>query len=430
MQPRISFTKLAVLSLYIVISAFVPAFGQPNPRQEKLLNGLRVLMWSQPSAGNVAVKLRIHSGAAFDQQEKEGAVCALAESLFATNESREFFSDDLGGSLRIVCNYDYVEIAADSKPESYLTMLETIAGAVSSPLIDRQSTDAAKARVAAFIAREEKTSGYAADVAVQKRLFGTFPYGRPAYGSTESLRRIDFADLRFAYDRLFGADNATIVITGNFPPDVAYRAMRRYFGSWLKSDKKIPATFRQPETPAAGSQVLESPENGAAEIRYAVRGVARSDRDFPSARVLTKILEQRLRSKAADGQRTNVWVRNHSNVLPGAIVIGFSRIPGGMTAAVTSEPPKPGTNDVVVNALNEKITDAEFTAAKNAVSAEFNQYDVATRWLDVDTYKLPGVKAVQNSFDSVSLADVQAFADKLKLQPVASVVLLGQKASN
>ena len=111
-------------------------------------------------------------------------------------------------------------------------------------------------------------------------------------------------------------------------------------------------------------------------------------------------------------------------------MIGFSRIPGGMTAAVTSELPKPGTNDVVVNALNEKITDAEFTAAKNAVSAEFNQYDVATRWLDVDTYKLPGVKAVQNSFDSVSLADVQAFADKLKLQPVASVVLLGQKASN
>ena len=430
MQPRISFSKLAFLSIYIVITAFVPAFGQTEPRQQKLLNGLRILMWPQPAARNVSVKLRIHAGAAFDQQEKEGAVCALAESLFPTDESREFFTDDLGGSLTIVCNYDYVEIDATSKPESYLTMLETIANAVSSPAIDRQSTDASKARLTAKVAAEEKAVGSASDLAVQKRLFGTFPYGRPAYGSSASVKSIDFADLRFAYDRLFGADNATIALTGNFPPDVAYRAMRRYFGSWLKSDKKIPSTFRQPDTPLANTQILESPEGGVTEIRYAIRGVARNDRYFPAARVATKILEQRLRSKAAEPQRANVWVRNYSNVLPGMIVVGFSRIQKEMTAAVTSEQPRPGSNDVIANALAEKFTEAEFAAAKSSVSAEFNQYDVASRWLDADTYKLTSVKADQNAFDSVTLADVQGFADRLKLQPVASVVLLGQKASN
>ena len=430
MQSRISFLKLAFLSLYIVISSFIPAFGQANPRQEKLLNGLRILMWSQPSAGNVAVKLRIHSGAAFDQQEKEGAVCALAESLFPTPESREFFADDLGGSLKIVCNYDYVEIDAASKPESYLTMLETIASAVSTPTIDRQSTAAAKLRVGAEIAKAEKVAGHAADLAVQKRLFGTFPYGRPAFGTSASLKNLDFADLRFAYDRLFGADNATIAISGSFPPDVAYRAIRRYFGSWLKSDKKLPSTFRQPDAPAANIQILESPESGVTEIRYAVRGVARNDRDFAAARVAAKILEQRIRTKAMEGQRENVWVRNYSNVLPGVIVVGFSRIQKGMTAAVTSEQPQTGSNDVIANALADRFTEAEFAVARNAVSAEYNQYDVASRWLDADTYKLASVKAEQAAFDSITLAGVQGFADRMKLQPVASVVLLGQKASN
>jgi predicted Zn-dependent peptidase len=112
------------------------------------------------------------------------------------------------------------------------------------------------------------------------------------------------------------------------------------------------------------------------------------------------------------------------------IVVGFSRIQKEMTAAVTSEQPRPGSNDVIANALAEKFTEAEFAAAKSAVSAELNQYDVASRWLDADTYKLTSVKAEQNAFDSVTLADVQGFADRLKLQPVASVVLLGQKASN
>ena len=430
MRPRISFSMPALLGLYIVISACFPAFGQVTPRQERLLNGMRVLMWTQPSAGNVEVRLRVHAGAAFDQQEKEGTVCTLAESLFPTNESREFFSDDLGGSLRIVCNYDYVEIYATSKPESYLTMLETMAGAVANPVIDRQTTDAAKARVGTMVAAGEKTAGYAADMAVQKRLFGTFPYGRPVRGSSSTLKNLDFADLRFAYDRLFGADNATIAITGNFPPDVAYRAMRRYFGSWLKSDKKVPSTFRQPDPPVTNTLILESPENGTTEIRYAVRGTSRSDRDFGAARVLVKVLEQRIKAKAAGGQRENVWVRNYSNVLPGAIVVGFSRIQKEMTAAVTSEQPKPGMHDVVANALADRVTDAEFAAAKSAVSAEFNAADLPSRWLDADTYKLQSIKADQGALDAVSLADVQGFADRLKLQPVASVVLLGQKSSN
>lgn len=429
MQPRFSFSKLVVSGLFVSISSLI-AFGQSLPRQEKLLNGLRVLMWPQPSASSVVVKLRVHAGASFDQQDKEGTMCALSEALFPTNEAREFFTDDLGGSLRIVCNYDYIEIDASSKPEFYLTMLETIAGAVSNPNIDRQTTDTVIARMVTSVAADEKNAGIAADLAVNKRLFGTFPYGRPWRGSSASLKKVDFADLRFGYDRLFGADNATIALSGDFPTDVAYRAIRRYFGSWLKSDKKVPSTFRQPEAPAPNTQMLESPEAGITEIRYATRGVSRSDRDYAAASVLSKILEQRVKAKAVDGQRENIWVRNYSNILPGAIVVGFSRIQREMTAAVTSEQPKPNSNDIIGNALSDRITDAEFAAAKSLVSGELNKADIASRWLDADTYNLRSVKADQLAFDAVSLTDVQAFADRLKLQPVASVVLLGQRPNN
>jgi predicted Zn-dependent peptidase len=386
-------------------------------------------MWSQAEAPKVSVKLRVHAGASFDQRDKEGTVCMLAEAFFPTNESRDFFAEELGGGLQIACNYDYVEIDATSKPESYLTMLETIASAVANPTLDRQTADAAESRLVTRLAGDEKNAATAADLAVRKRLFGTFPYGRPIFGSTASLKNIDFADLRFAYDRLFGADNATITISGNFPQDVAYRAMRRFFGSWLKSDRKVPSTFRQPDPFPVATQIVESPDPSISEIRYALRGVSRSDREFYAAQVLARILEERVRAKAPESHRENVWVSDSSNILPGVLIIGFSKIRREVTATVSGERPKVEANDIVANALIDKISEIEFSSAKASVVAYTNRIEMASRWLDVDTYKLTSEKADQNALDAVSLTDVQSYADRLKLQPVASVVLLSQKAT-
>src|SRR5256885_1017122 len=87
----------------------------PAPKQEKLLNGLKILMWSDAKADKVAIKLRIHSGSAFDPQGKEGTMQMLADTFFPTEASREFFTEDLGGNLEIIANYDYIQINASSK---------------------------------------------------------------------------------------------------------------------------------------------------------------------------------------------------------------------------------------------------------------------------------------------------------------------------
>jgi zinc protease len=418
-----------ILSIIAASAAAQPSSSRP-PKEEKLLNGLRVLMWSDETAPKVYVKLRIHAGASFDPQEKEGVMKLLSETLFPNEEIREFFRDELQGSLEVSSNYDYIEINASSKPDQYLTMLETLANAVTSPVIDKATTEAVKSKLAARLVSDEKNASLVADLAVRKRLFETFPYGRPLGGSSISLGRIDFADLKFAYDRLFGADNATIAISGNFPTDVGYRAVRRYFGAWLKSDKRVPSTFRQPDPPPAGMQVLQSPEPGVTEMRYAVRGVARNDKDYAAASVLALILEQRIKAKAPVDQRSNVFVRNYSNVLPGVLVFGISKIRSDLTAAITSEKPKSdGTADLLATALGERVTDAEFNAAKGAVLSEYGKLDSPALWLDADTFRLPSVKADQDAFTNVSLADVQRFADRIKQQPVASVLVLTPKSA-
>ena len=428
MKIRVILINFCILNVIFAISTQM-AIAQRPPKEEKLLNGLRVLMWSDESAAKVYVKLRIHAGASFDPQEKEGVMMLLSEAIFPNEEIREFFRDELGGSLDVTTNYDYIEINASSKPDQYLTMLETLANAVTNPVIDKATTEAVKSKLAAKLEVSEKNAFHVADLAVRKRLFETFPYGRPLGGNSTSLKRIDFADLKFAYDRLFGADNATIAISGNFPTDVGYRAVRRYFGSWLKSDKKVPSTFRQPDPPPSAMQILQSPEPGITEMRYAVRGVARNDRDYAAASVLALILEQRIKAKAPAEQRANVFVRNYSNILPGVLVFGISKIRTDLATAVTNEKPRGDASELLAAAMGAPLTDAEFNAAKAAVLAEHAKLEAPTLWLDADTFRLTSVKVDQDAFANVSLAEVQRFANRIKQQPIASVLVLTPKSA-
>ncbi len=115
MKFRSLFHKSFVLVLFAAtmsLGAFAQRPGSSTPRQERLLNGLKLLMWSDPAATDVKVSIRIHSGSAFDPQGKEGVMQLLADNIFPTAESRTFFVDDLGGGVEVISNYDYIQINA------------------------------------------------------------------------------------------------------------------------------------------------------------------------------------------------------------------------------------------------------------------------------------------------------------------------------
>src|SRR5688572_24000301 len=216
MKFRSLFKKICLSVLCLAMLAIAVAAQKPGssvPRQERLLNGLKLLMWSDPAATDVKISIRIHSGSAFDPQGKEGLMKLLAENIFPTKESRDFFAEDLGGSVEVISNYDYIQINATARSTEFLTLLEALAQAVSVPTIDKDTTAALKKSLTEKLVALEKDPVYVADQAAAKRLFGTFPYGRPQLGTVESLQRIDFADLQFVKERFLLADNATVAMS-------------------------------------------------------------------------------------------------------------------------------------------------------------------------------------------------------------------------
>lgn len=412
----------ALLILLIAAAFTVHAQKTDAPRQEKILNGLRVLIWNAPGAEKATVKLRIHSGAAFDRQGREGTMALLADILFPNEEFRSFFEEDMNGKLEIESNFDYLQITASGDSDKLLTILETVAQAVSNPEITKETT--AKVRNARIekIRNLEKDQIYIADKAARGHLLGEFPYGRALGGTVESLAGVDYAEVLFARQRFLSPDNATLAIVGDVKPDFAMRAVRRYFGSWIKGDEKIPATFTQPEAPPDVTLQIQTEHGENSQIRYAMRGLARNDADFHASQILLKILEERMK-KVPSTHTQDLFIRQDATFLPGVIFFGYTSVP----VPVVAEPvnPTPGKKENIVTLIMRgDATSDEFTRAKNAYLSEMNNYDLVERWLDADTYKLTSQKTDADRSGKVTLTDINRVLARLREQPTVFVSVM------
>ncbi|MGI8639119.1 MAG: M16 family metallopeptidase [Pyrinomonadaceae bacterium] len=405
--------NFTILTLFLFLSvgfSLAQTDKLSAPRQEKLLNGLKLLTWNEPNAEKVTVKLRIHSGSAFDPQAKEGTMALLSDILFPDDAAKEFFREDLGGSIDIESNYDYVQITATANSDQFLTMLETIANAVTKPQIDKEITAKVISARLAKVKELEKNPAYIADLAVAKRLYGDFPYGRAQTGTSESLTKIDFADLLFARQRFLTPDNATLAVVGKVKSDLVNRAVRRYFGAWEKSDKKVPATFAQPETP--NTEVFKISLNNLEKefFRNASEGFSRNDKDYYSNVIITKVWQSRL------SKFPNLFFKYEPHLLRGIIVWGFS-------STDDSDANNENKTEVKKQENKKVIKSEEFEKAKAELLNELNLSNVANWWLDVDTYKLVSVKDELQKVNSITSVDVQRVFDKLQKEPSVTVFI-------
>jgi predicted Zn-dependent peptidase len=420
------FIKTTVVLVILTFSAANLSFAQnrnlPEPRQEKLLNGLKMLIWNEPASDKVTVKLRVHNGAAFDPKDKMGVMALLSDILFPTEEAKAYFKEELGGSLDITTNYDYIQISASGKAEQIQAILETLASVVTNPPITPDNFLLVRNARLEKIKELEKNPAYVADQAIAKRLFGDFPYGRSAEGTTESLAKIDKVDLMLARDRFFTADNATIAVIGNVKPDFVYRATRQLFGTWKKSDSKIPATFRLPDAPDTKEISIEIPNAEKHASRAAMVVPSRTDKDFYAAQILTGMWQKRhcLNDETYFGKSGY-----EPHLLRGVYVISKNITYGKEALPLNSSGcqlllQKDGKFSY------QALTNEDFEAVKKAVILDFQQQaqnNLADLWLDVNTYKLVSVKDEMTKLNNVTFADVQRLAESLQKQPVVSVIV-------
>src|SRR5689334_715170 len=270
--PRL-FSGMLCLALVGLLPVKSPAQTAPEPEREILLNGLRILYWSQPGNPNVTLRMRIHSGAAFDLADKGGTMALLGDALFPDASTREYVTEELGGRLEVRTNYDTIDVTISGKTSGLERMIDFLRGAVMTTQLGADNV--AQLKNARLNSYDFTKVSELADRAVAARLFGAFPYAHPAVGTPASLAKIDRADLMLARERFLNSDNTSIAVIGGVDKPRLMRALRQLLGPWGKSDRTVPATFRQPPAPDPHVLVVDAPSSPTPEIRMAVRGLAR-----------------------------------------------------------------------------------------------------------------------------------------------------------
>lgn len=409
-----------VLLFLTAAGAFSVARAQSlrEPRKEQILNGLKVFLFPDPKSDKITVKLRINAGAAFDPPQRAGTMRLLADILFPDEGTKPFFEEELGGSLNVTSNYDFIEITASGNDEQFERILDAVRTAVIAPPITPENFKKVRDARLREAQEESKRPAALADRSVRRRLYGDFPYGRAANGTPESLARIEIGDLIIARDRFLNADYASLAIIGNVRESYALRALRQMFGSWKKADKPLLSTFRQPDAPDAKILIVDAEEAETAHIRIAARGFAQNDKDAIAAAILAKILERKLQNEFGA-----IQVEHIAHVLPGELIIRAS-VPTEKAAATLN-----ALRSAINRAAIEKADAKAFSEAQsemlNALQIESAKPETAsTRWLDGDTFKQTAANERFNSIKSATAADVERIAAKLfKDEPLAIVIV-------
>src|ERR1041384_393919 len=378
-----------VLTLSLLIGLLsAPAFPQAasQPEREQLLNGLRLMFWLQPGNPDVTLKLRINSGAAFDLAGKSGQMALLGDILFPDPATVDYFTDEMGGKLNVSVTYDSTTITMVGKASELEQIVEVLRNALlSTQLTPEVVTRMRDARIK-LLRDTLIVPAEVADRAIAARLYGDFPYGRPAAGSPEDVARVDRADLMQARDRFLNSNNATLAVIGGVTKQRAMKTVRQLLGPWRKSEQIVPTTFRQPADPDTRTLIVNVPGPNV-EVRLAARGVSRSDTDFYTAMVLARLAQLRWQAMAPELSKQPVFVRSEAYVLPGAFVMGATVTESTAADSLTN------AKKALESLMTTPATAAELDRAKNEAIHETTAMlakpdALADPWLNADTYRL------------------------------------------
>lgn len=426
-KPLAQLRRAASAFFFALIFALVPlnaaAQSTPEPRREQLLNGLRILLVNRPGDANVLLKMRVHSGAAFDFAGKEGSMALLGDALF-DEETRRYVTEELDGRLEVSTDHDAINVTLAARAADFDRLLELLRNAIINTQLTPEVVNGLRA--ARIKTALEAAPEALAERAAAARLFGVHPYGRPVGGSPESLARIERADLLLTRERFLNPNNSTLVIAGAIEPARVMRAVRQSLGGWRKSDRVIPATFRQPEPPDARTLVIDRAGAEEATLRLAVRGLAGADRDRAAVRVLTALVAERW-GKAQPGvlsQKSDVHHKGHRE---GGMFIMGATVPAG-SAAQALESARAVLRDLSTNAPTAADLDrAKSKVMESLVKASGDFEATAAFWLDAHTHNMASSSStdLMRAVSALTPAEVQRVAARLFLNTPTAAVVVG-----
>lgn len=269
--------------------AVVAATGWSFPayREDRLENGMRVLVYDCPGQFVIAATLLFDVPLGAEPRDIEGVATLTGRCVTqgAAGRSAEEFADALalcGADLEASAFPDGFTVRLSVPVRQFATALQLMADATVSPEFYEEEFEHEKRLRLQEI---EQAAAYPQHVAVEQvnaTIFGDARAARPVGGTTSSVSAIRRGDVVAFAGAHLHPTSATLVVAGDFGGDDPMLAVRRGFGDW-RCEGALPDAHGQAQPCATPHVVLvDFPDAPQATLRLAGPGINRSDQRWPA----------------------------------------------------------------------------------------------------------------------------------------------------
>lgn len=405
-----------------------PQPGAPRPLviaapvEQRLPNGLRVVLAERRGVQLVTAQLVVLSGSEVDPAGRAGLASMTAGLL--TKGTRKHSAtqlaqaaESLGGALESGAGWHHTEVAITVTVPQLDAALALVGEVVREPAFAQGELDRLRTQSLDELKVAYSQPGRLAALATQRLLFGTGAYGHPAGGTPASLAKIARADLVALHTAHFRPDNAVLVLAGDLDAATALQLARRHLGMWRATGAaRSPIASGAKAGASLTAAVIDMPQAGQAAVIVAARLPALGA-DRATAAVMNSVLGGGFSSRL----NQEIRIRRGLSYSAGS---GLDSRPGGGSLRAVVQTKNESAAEVVTLVQAEldrmaamPVGEDELAARKATLIGDFSRSVETTAGLGAALQSLivaglpPGELGTRiQKLAAVSAADVQRYA--------------------
>lgn len=402
-------------------TASLPKLEIPIHRFE-LSCGATLLVSPRPGAPVCAVYAHMRGGPATDAKGLEGtaylvgALCDQGTQAHGEQEIAELL-EPAGGEV----SGDASGIAATIAGADWKLLLELVAELLSTPKYPREQFERQKKRLVDRLHVERDDPRARGGLLFRSLVYGDHWLGRAAYGSLESVRRIEAKDVRAHHARNWVGRRGILAVCGDVDPQAVRRVLDRALGAWKKGE---PLATTTPKFPDLGLRIGVFPaERQQVHVYLGHLGVRRGDPDYAALVVMDHVLgtgpgftnriSKKLRDELGLAYSVNASIHGSAGILPGTFTAYIGTSPEHVATAVQ------GFRREIERIQDELVGEDEIEVAKSYLIGSYPLgFERASRrasyMVTHELHRFPpdNLERLLEQFASVTREDVQRAAKK------------------
>lgn len=389
--------------------------------EHRLDNGLRVLLFPDPSKTTVTVNMTYMVGSRHEGYGESGMAHLLEHMMFKGTPTHPKVWEEMqnrGAQFNGTTDYDrtnYYEIVPATE--------DNIAWALGLEA-DRMvhSKIAAEDLASEFsVVRNEFERGEndPAGILYERMLSAAYlwhSYGKSPIGSRSDIERVPVDNLRTFYERYYQPDNAVLVVAGKIVPDQILNQIDALYGAIPKPTRVLPTSYTVEPVQDGERSVTLRRVGDTQIVGVAYHTVAGSDALYPAseaaAHVLTNEPSGRLYvSLVKGGLASRVWAMQQPLAEPGHVLFfaevaadkPVEPVKAAMLAAIEGLGQHPPSDEELARWKAEEAKDFDLNMSSSEYAAV-----ILTDWQALGDWRLLFVH--RDRVAALTSADVQTFA--------------------